>query len=85
MLNQDLVGKKVSGVFSDKPYTGVVVESIVEKDGGYNHIIKLDHPIVMQYHNPTQTRQNNRWVLHHVNYNVGDRPRSTDHSLTIEE
>ena len=85
MLNQNLTGRKVSGVFSDKPYTGVVVESIIEKDGGYNHIIKLDSPIVMQYDNPTQTKRNNRWVLHHVNYNVDNRPHSTEHSLTIEE
>ena len=84
MLNADLKGRKVSGVFSGKPYTGVVVESILEKTG-YNHIVKLDEPIVLVYNNPTQTRRNNRMVCHHVNYNVGSRPTCDDHQFNIEE
>ena len=83
MLNQNLQGKRVQGVFSEKPYTGVVVESIVEKDGGYNHIIKLDSPIVVQYDNPTQSKRNNRWTYSHVNYRVDIRPRSFTHQFVV--
>lgn len=84
MLNRDLQGKLVSGVFSGKAYTGKVVESILEKDG-YNHIIKLDKPIIMQYDNPTQTKRNNRWTLYHVNYKVAVRPTSYTHQFKILE
>lgn len=82
MLNQDLKGRKVQGLFSNEPYTGTVIESILEKDG-YNHIIQLDEPIVMRYDNPTQTKRNNRMVLRHVNYKVESRPRSFSHQLKV--
>jgi hypothetical protein len=84
MLNVDLKGRRVSGVFSGKPYTGVVIESVLEKTG-YNHIVELDVPITLVYNNRTQTRANNRMVCHHVNYNVGCRPTHDDHKFNIEE
>jgi hypothetical protein len=80
-----LVGRKVEGVFSGKFYTGVVIESITEPRG-FNHIIKLDKPIVMIYDNPTQTRANNRWVLHHVNFSTDYQEQTnSDNVLTITE
>lgn len=80
MLNENLQGKAVSGVFSNTPYTGKVIESIKDGDG-YNHIIKLDKPITMFYNNPTQTKRNNRMVLCHVNYRVSNQNKS--HTLTV--
>lgn len=82
MLNQNLQGRKVQGLFSNEPYTGTVIESILESDG-YNHIIQLDEPIVMVYNNPAQTKRNNRWVLRHVNYKVESRPSSFSHQLRL--
>lgn len=71
MLNIDLKGKRVSGLFSGSPYTGVVIESIAERSG-YNHIIRLDRKIIKLYSNPTQTKRNNRLVLAHVNFRAGE-------------
>ena len=68
-LKKNLVGCNVSGVFSGKAYTGVVVESILETKG-WNHIVKLAKPITLTYNNPTQTKANNRMVCYHVNYSV---------------
>lgn len=76
----NLVGRKVEGVFSGKFYTGVVIESITEPRG-FNHIIKLDEPIVMIYHNRTQTRANNRWVLHHVNFSTDFMERNPSNNV----
>jgi hypothetical protein len=82
MLNRDLKGQRVAGLFSGDPYTGVVIESVVEETG-YNHIIRLDRRIVKYYDNQAQTKRNNKWVLEHVNFHVGE--PSKGHELYILE
>ena len=67
-LEQNLKDRKVMGVFNGTSYTGKVEESIVEKDGTFNHIIQLDKPIVRNYNSPYQTARNNRWVFKHINF-----------------
>jgi hypothetical protein len=80
---QDLAGKKVRGVFSEHPYTGVITESIQEPRG-WNHIIRLDKPITLRYNNPTQTRANNRMVLKMVNFSTHYQETATNpNTLTI--
>jgi hypothetical protein len=71
MLNRDLKGKRVVGLFSGDPYTGVVIESVVEETG-YNHVIRLDRRIVKYYNNQAQTKRNNKMVLEHVNFHAGE-------------
>ena len=68
LLEQNLQGRKVKGVFNGTSYTGIVLESVVEANGEYNHIITLDKPIVRNYDNPCQSARNNRWVFKHVNF-----------------
>ena len=70
MLEKSLVGARVGGLFNGTSYSGIITESIAEADGHYNHIIRLDHPIVRQYDNPYQTDDNNRWVLKHINFHT---------------
>lgn len=82
MLNRDLKGKRVAGLFSGDPYTGVVIESVVERSG-YNHIIRLDRKIAKLYSNPAQTKRNNRLVLEHVNFHAGE--PTEGHELHILE
>lgn len=67
-LVKKLVGARVGGLFNGTPYSGIVSESIAEKDGTYNHIVALDTPMVRNYNNPTQSARNNRMVLNHINF-----------------
>jgi hypothetical protein len=67
-LEQNLKDRKVMGVFNGTSYTGTVLESAIEANGEYNHIIILDKPIVRNYNSPYQTARNNRWVFKHINF-----------------
>ena len=70
-FKQDLVGKRVNGSWAGFPYTGTIVESIAEKDGEFNHIIKLDRKLVLTW---TQLGYDSRykrykpWVYTHLNH-----------------
>lgn len=79
----NLVGSSVKGTFSGKFYTGVVVESVKDFEGHFNHIIKLHKPIVLTYDNPTQTKRNNTWKLNHVNYNTSYQEKVSNKDMLI--
>ena len=71
-FKQDLVGKRVNGKWAGFPYKGTIVESI-EKDGEFNHIIKLDRKLVLTW---TQMGYDSRykrykpWEYTHLNHST---------------
>lgn len=71
VFKQDLVGKRVFGKWAGYPYYGTIVESIAEKDGEFNHIIKLDRTLVLTWKQlgyPERYKRYKPWEYTHLNH-----------------